>query len=37
MILASGQTAQLLRVEPSENLFGHDDEAFVEGDAIQSN
>lgn len=34
MILASGQTAQLLRAEPGENLFGHDDEAFVEGETI---
>lgn len=34
LILASGQTAQLLRLDPGENLFGHDEEKFVEVGSI---
>lgn len=30
LILGSGQTARLLRLDPGENLFGHDEEKFVE-------
>ena len=30
MILATGQVAALSRCNPGENLFGHEDETFVE-------
>ena len=30
MIIASGQEAALSRCDPGENLFGHEDETFVE-------
>ena len=34
LILASGQTARLLRLDPGENLFGHDEENYVEVETI---
>ena len=34
IILASGQVAQLLHRSAGENLYGHDDEQFVEAETI---
>lgn len=34
LILASGQQAQVLRKQSGENLFGHDDENYIEAEQI---
>lgn len=34
LIEASGQQAQVLRRQPGENLFGHDDESYIEAEQI---